>query len=237
MVSPDLCTLRRSDSCVNSAANRGRAGMDLQLVDNTGISVHRILCTDLQEATDTAIASGSRIFIGSQKEFCKAAMGAGFVLAARFQGNHAGDSRVSSSAVNSRRIQNGVHNSGITNPGRGGRLPRDVHQATTALQTATAPPSTGHDKGTSMNRIKRRAAACQTIDESAKRVLRALEEETHGCINANDPIMEQLKQCPEAFKVGEILGKAFDSLKHAQDGSELGDRYLPPSGVVIPPLV
>jgi hypothetical protein len=49
--------------------------------------------------------------------------------------------------------------------------------------------------------------------------------------------MEQLKQCPEAFKVGEILGKAFDSLKYAQDGKDLGDRYLPPAGVVIPPLV
>jgi hypothetical protein len=49
--------------------------------------------------------------------------------------------------------------------------------------------------------------------------------------------MEQLRQCPEAFKVGEILGKAFDSLKYAQDESELGDRYLPPAGVVIPPLV
>ena len=49
--------------------------------------------------------------------------------------------------------------------------------------------------------------------------------------------MEQLKQCPEAFKVGEILGKAFDSLKYAQDGGGLGDRYLPPAGVVIPPLV
>ena len=73
--------------------------------------MHRILCT-LQEVTDTAIVSGSRIFIGSQKQFCKAAMGAGFVLAARFQGNHAGESLVSSSAVNLRRIQNGVHNSG-----------------------------------------------------------------------------------------------------------------------------
>ena len=81
--------------------------------------MHRILCTDLQEVTDTAIVSGSGIFIGSQKEFCKAAMGAGFVLAARFQGNHAGDSRVSSSAVNSRRIQNGVHNSG-------GKLPHNL---------------------------------------------------------------------------------------------------------------
>ena len=49
--------------------------------------------------------------------------------------------------------------------------------------------------------------------------------------------MEQLKQCPEAFKVGEILGKAFDSLKYTQDGSEFRDRYLPPSGAVIPPLV
>jgi hypothetical protein len=75
------------------------------------------------------------------------------------------------------------------------------------------------------------------MGEETKRVLRALEEATHSCINTNDPIMERLKQCPEAFKVGEILGKAFDSLKYAQDGDELGDRYLPPSGVVIPPLV
>ena len=45
-------------------------------------------------------------------------MGAGFVLAARFQGNHAGESRVSSSAVNSRRIPNEVHNSGTIQGGR-----------------------------------------------------------------------------------------------------------------------
>jgi hypothetical protein len=81
------------------------------------------------------------------------------------------------------------------------------------------------------------ATACQTTDENAKRVLRALEEATLGRVNANDPIMEQLRQCPEAFKVGEILGKAFDSLKYAQDGSAIRERYLPPSGVVIPPLV
>jgi len=81
------------------------------------------------------------------------------------------------------------------------------------------------------------AAACRTITEDAKRVLSALEEATHGRVNTSDPIMEQLRQCPEAFKVGEILGKAFDSLKYAQDGSELGDRYLPPSGAVVPPLV
>jgi hypothetical protein len=90
---------------------------------------------------------------------------------------------------------------------------------------------------TSMKHRTLAAVASRTIDEDAKRVLRALEEATHNHVNTNDPIMEQLKQCPEAFKVGEILGKAFDSLKYAQDGSELGDRHLPPSGVVIPPLV
>jgi hypothetical protein len=88
-----------------------------------------------------------------------------------------------------------------------------------------------------MTRRNLAAAACRTITEDAKRVLRALEEATHGRVNTSDPMMEQLRQCPEAFKVGEILGKAFDSLKYAQDGSELGDRYLPPAGVVIPPLV
>ncbi|MGD0466789.1 MAG: hypothetical protein ABSA54_00280 [Terriglobales bacterium] len=88
-----------------------------------------------------------------------------------------------------------------------------------------------------MNRAKRAAATCRTIDEEAKRVLRALEEAMHGPFNTNDPIMEQLRQCPEAFKVGEILGKAFDSLKYVQEGAELGDRYLPPGGAVLPPLV
>jgi len=40
--------------------------------------------------------------------------------------------------------------------------------------------------------------------------------------------MERLKQCPEAFKVGEILGKAFDSLNYVKDGGELGaDIYRP----------
>ena len=88
-----------------------------------------------------------------------------------------------------------------------------------------------------MKHRKLAAASSPTADRNAKRVLRALEEAAHGRVNTNDPIVEQLKQCPEAFKVGEILGKAFDSLKYAQDGREIGERYLPPSGVVIPPLV
>jgi predicted NAD/FAD-binding protein len=88
-----------------------------------------------------------------------------------------------------------------------------------------------------MTRRNRATAVRRTTAEDAKRVLRALGETTRGRVNTSDPIVEQLRQCPEAFKVGEILGKAFDSLKYAQDGGELGDRYLPPAGVVIPPLV
>jgi hypothetical protein len=88
-----------------------------------------------------------------------------------------------------------------------------------------------------MSRRNQAAVACRSVDEGAERVLKALEEATHGRVNTSDPITEQLKQCPEAFKVGEILGKAFDSLKYAQDGGEIGDRYLPPADTVIPPLV
>jgi hypothetical protein len=88
-----------------------------------------------------------------------------------------------------------------------------------------------------MKRRRLAAATCRCIDEETERVLRALEQVAHGRANTSDPIMEQLRQCPETFKVGEVLGKAFDSLKYAQDGSEIGDRYLPPSGTVIPPLV
>ena len=89
-----------------------------------------------------------------------------------------------------------------------------------------------HDPEESTSRSRR------TITEDAKRVLRALEEATHGRANTNDPIMEQLKQCPEAFKVGEILGKAFDSLKYAQGRRRDSETdILPPAGTVIPPLV
>ncbi|MGA9305414.1 MAG: hypothetical protein WBW31_08425 [Candidatus Sulfotelmatobacter sp.] len=88
-----------------------------------------------------------------------------------------------------------------------------------------------------MNRREADTTGHRAIDKAAQRVVRALKEATHGSVNTSDPIMEQLRQCPEAFKVGEILGKAFDSLKYAQGGPELGDRYLPPAGTVIPPLV
>src|ERR1700733_8640277 len=105
------------------------------------------------------------------------------------------------------------------------------------VQISTERADSLDQKVTSNKHSNPAARAARSSDEHAKRVLCELEEAMHGRANMNDPMMEQLKQCPEVFKVGEILGKAFDSVKYAQDGSELGDRYLPPSGVVIPPLV
>jgi hypothetical protein len=86
-------------------------------------------------------------------------------------------------------------------------------------------------------RKKSSTQRCRFDCEKVGRAMQALEDAIQNRANTRDPIMEQLKQCPEAFKVGELLGKAFDSLKYAQDGGEIGDRYLPPSGAVIPPLV
>jgi len=72
-------------------------------------------------------------------------------------------------------------------------------------------------------------------DEKFQEVVRALREAKQATATVRDPIMEQLKQCPDAFKVGEILGKVFDSFKYGQD-EILADRLLPPAGTVIPPL-
>jgi len=65
--------------------------------------------------------------------------------------------------------------------------------------------------------------------DEVERVRRALEKAIQNNANTRDPIMEQLKTCPEAFKVGEILGRAFDSLKHAQDEEPHRERYFPPA--------
>jgi hypothetical protein len=52
-----------------------------------------------------------------------------------------------------------------------------------------------------------------------------------------DTIVEQLKQCPDAFKAGEMVSKMFDSIKYGKDEHQGEERYLPPAGVVMPPLV
>jgi hypothetical protein len=72
-------------------------------------------------------------------------------------------------------------------------------------------------------------------DEKFQEVMHALRKAKQSTATIRDPIMEQLKQCPDAFKVGEILGKVFDSCKYGQN-EILADRLLPPAGTVLPPL-
>lgn len=69
-----------------------------------------------------------------------------------------------------------------------------------------------------------------------ERVMRELEAATGDGPRQTDPVVEQLKQCPEAFKAGEMIGKVLDSLKYSQGDDATADRCLPPAGAVIPPL-
>jgi hypothetical protein len=52
-----------------------------------------------------------------------------------------------------------------------------------------------------------------------------------------NPIEEQLKQCPEAFKAGKLLERALNSLKYGHDEVSQDERWLPPAGAVAPPIV
>jgi hypothetical protein len=77
---------------------------------------------------------------------------------------------------------------------------------------------------------------CGSRSTETTRVIRHLAEAVRSEAKVTDPILEKLRQCPEAFKVGEILGKAFDSLKYSQEEAVDGDRILPPPGTIIPPF-
>ena len=86
------------------------------------------------------------------------------------------------------------------------------------------------------SRVAKRPASSRFASE-LQRVTHELETVTHEDPRQIDPIVEQLRQCPEAFKAGEMIGKMLDSLKYSQDNDAARDRSLPPAGAVIPPLV
>src|SRR5258707_14318366 len=78
--------------------------------------------------------------------------------------------------------------------------------------------------------------ARRIVSDQFERVMPELEAVTRKSRPKADPIVEELKKCPEAFKAGEMIGKMLDSLKYSQANDPAGDRYLPPAGTVIPPL-
>ena len=84
--------------------------------------------------------------------------------------------------------------------------------------------------------VAKRMAGCLFGCTRSERVMRELDALLTGAENQKDPIEEQLRQCPEAFKSGEMVGKLFDRLKY--DANEPGEtRFLPPAGALLPPLV
>jgi hypothetical protein len=82
-----------------------------------------------------------------------------------------------------------------------------------------------------------RSAGLQTArDRRISALLSELDRIACGAVQQPDPIQEKLRACPEAFQAGELIQKLFDTLQYRQE--ELGnERYLPPAGAVIPPLV
>jgi len=90
-----------------------------------------------------------------------------------------------------------------------------------------------------MRRQARRSqpVAARRVSSSGRdgfaRVMRELEA-AGGTRPHPDPIVERLRQCPEAFMAGEMVSKMFDALKYNEDESAGDERYLPPAGVVFP---
>ena len=82
----------------------------------------------------------------------------------------------------------------------------------------------------------KRVAGCLIRATKAERVMRELDLVAQGAMRQENPIQEQLRKCPAAFQVGELLGKMCDSLKYSVEEVE-DERCLPPAGAVIPLLV
>ena len=76
-----------------------------------------------------------------------------------------------------------------------------------------------------------RASRRRSHRDGFTRVMRELEEASATGPHMG-PILERLKQCPEAFTAGEMVGKIFNALKYGEDEDD--ERYLPPAGVVMP---
>ena len=68
-----------------------------------------------------------------------------------------------------------------------------------------------------------------------ERLTRELELLIGGPDSRIDPLVEQLRQCPEAFTAGKAVERMFQQL-HARS-LENNDRVLPPHGTVICPFV
>jgi len=85
-------------------------------------------------------------------------------------------------------------------------------------------------------RVAQLKAGCLFGCTKEERVLRELDLVAQGTVRQEDPIEEQLRRCPDAFKAGELVGKMCDQIKYGRNDT-VGERLLPPAGAVMPLLV
>jgi len=83
--------------------------------------------------------------------------------------------------------------------------------------------------------VAKRLAGCRFGTTRMERVMRELDALMADSDLRRDPIEEQPRQCPEAFKAGELVGKLFDRVRY--DDNEPMAGHLPPAGALIPALV
>jgi hypothetical protein len=83
-------------------------------------------------------------------------------------------------------------------------------------------------------RVRRKQRVTRREGDQLASVFQALDCVIRDDAKASTPIEEQLRVCPGAFKVGELVGKMCDNLRY---GRECGERILPPAGLVLPPFI
>ena len=83
-------------------------------------------------------------------------------------------------------------------------------------------------------RVRRRRRLTRRERDHDTSVFQALDCVIRNDAKASTPIEEQLRICPGAFKVGELVGKMCDSLKYDR---QCGERISPPTGLVLPPFI
>ena len=83
--------------------------------------------------------------------------------------------------------------------------------------------------------VAEKVGSCMFGYNRKERLTRELELLIRGADSRIDPLVELLRQCPEAFTAGKALERMFQQL-HARS-SENNGRVLPPHGTVISPFV
>src|SRR5262245_16285070 len=85
--------------------------------------------------------------------------------------------------------------------------------------------------------VSKAVAGCLFGCNKQERVARQLDVLIReNAARQENAIEEQIRQCPDALKVGELMEKLFQEIKHGFEGDVEQDRCLPPPESIIPPF-